>query len=211
MEILRRAVEVGRSVRSVRISSTHISEEGGERSETVEEEIRIGGDRYTRRADEAYLRESLEYGGRPYFRLPPAAEWKPAGDLGWSERESTKEADPSLWSELYGYDVGMFSSVERVGEEVLGDRRLIRVCGSLHAVVPPERRAKFSNHMRERLPDSVSMTTDVWVDAETYYIHRIETEKKLYRSGRQIASSRNTVELSAFNEPLELPGPLPQT
>ncbi len=212
-EIMQRASEAGESIRSVRTVQTEQDEFLGEASESEIEMILVDDDLYMKVTDEDGVSEILLYGARWYKRSSSSGPWNLDPDLegffaqlpGLEQRAEDVLLDPSF-------------ALTRLEDQVVDGRKLLRVRAETSSRVTdageilealPDTDAEIPPLPEELLPDEVSVTLDFWVGAEDFNIYRWKQEAALFRDGRLISSTRRTTEALDFNEPLTLPGPLP--
>lgn len=212
-QIMERARAAGESVHSVRVVQTEQSEFLGELSESAMEMILLDDDQYMKMTDEDGVSELLHYGGHWYTRSSSGAPWEPDTDLegvfaelpGLEQMAEEVLSDPSF-------------SLTRLDDEVIDDQEFFRVHAELasratdiHTIL--EDLAGGDGEIpplpEELLPDEVSVTLDFWIGADDLNVYRWESNTALYKDGNPISSGRRVAEASAFNEQLELPGPLP--
>jgi hypothetical protein len=209
-ELMERARQAGDSIHSVRIEWTDQSEFLGEQSESAIEMILVDDDQYMKMTDEDGVSELLHYGGRWYTRSSSGAPWEPDPDL-----EGVLAQLPGLAEEVLS-DPSF--SLTRLDDDVIDGQQVFRVHAELASRATDIRTiledlvgadGEIPPLPEELLPDEASVTGDFWIGADDLNIYRWTYDTVLYNEGNPISSSRRVAEASAFNEQLELPGPLP--
>ena len=212
-QIMEKANEAGESVESLRVVQTEESKFLGEESRSKTETILVGEDVYMKITDEDGASELLQYRGRTYTRASEGDPWVPDPDLEGvtaavsAAREFASEAliDPS------------FDLVRLPGETADG-QEYYRVSAGLATrlegdvvLEPFSDLIDISKRLPEQLiPDEAAVRLDFWIAVDDFNLHRWSLESTLYRDGEATFSSRRSAQASDFNEPLDLPGPLPQ-
>ena len=213
-EIMQRASEAGESVRSVRTVQTERDEFLGEASDSEIEMILVDDDIYMKVTDEDGVSEILHYGGHWYARSSSGAPWELDPGL-----ESVFAQLPGLKQRAEDVLLDPSFALTRLEDEVTDGRKLLRVRAETSSRITdarailealPDTDAEIPPLPEELLPDEASVTLDFWVGAEDFNIYRWIQEGALLRDGRLISSTRRTSEGLDFNEPLTLPGPLPE-
>jgi hypothetical protein len=212
-QIMERASAAGESVYSVRIVQTEQSTFLGESSESATETILVDDDLYMRVADEDGISELLHYGGHWYTRSSSGAPWEPDTYL-----ESMSAQLPGLGQTVEEVLSEPSFSLTRLDDEVIDSQQVHKVHAELASGATDFRSiledlvgadGEIPPLPEELLPDEVSVTLDFWIGADDLNLYRWESNTALYKDGNPISSGRRVAEASAFNEQLELPGPLP--
>jgi hypothetical protein len=204
-DILKRAVEVCRAVRSYRVVETQYQEAGANRGEEKEERIRVGGDEYGRRLEADDPGEWLEFRGNLYARAP-THEWEAMTLVAsTSVPVSGYAIDPATASA--GLDGGLFkvfdvANVERLSDEERGGRLFIRFEEVIEFPV------SFDGQSNEGF--STRITQCFWFGADDLLLHRHECVMQNFYRDQLTGRTRQIGEFSDFNA-AQLPGPLPES
>jgi hypothetical protein len=224
-DILRRAVEAGRSLTAIRIATSSAHYQDGELEEEAWLEIRVADDSYKRNLRTGD--EQLAYRGDRYARETDRASWRRLASVGFTLESAS--VDPWLASEVFGFAFSESQEFKRLPDETVDGRTLIHLATeSTHtipsldtdtlrekmaSIAPGRLPVGFDDQLQaqlSRIPDRFSGTAHIWVSSEDFFVHRLEEKGTLYRASEEVGWFRKTTEFSDFNWPLELPGPLPE-
>jgi hypothetical protein len=122
-EIVKRAAEACRAVRSYRVMETQFREAGANRSEEKEERIRVGSDEYRRRLEAGDPEEWLDFRGESYVR-GPNDDWEGMTLVASASVPITGYTADSSFASSEDLDGGLFriwdvAKIERLSDESL--------------------------------------------------------------------------------------------
>jgi hypothetical protein len=232
-EILRKVLDAGRAVETFRVVETDVDDKSGRRTQHTTERIQVGDDVYSKVTDTDVGPDQIEtlwLHGRVYHRGSPADEWRLSHGtyvtlMEWKDERDGVDLKRSqyLGGAMCFLDFNSAAGVERLEDDVVGGRRLIHLRANftqpLHPPDPESIRRELERVHPGKLPplpdalfhapDYASGTIDLWIGAEDFHLYRTEAVGASYLRDEKHSAFRRTAEFSDFNEPLELPGPLP--
>jgi hypothetical protein len=237
-EILKRAAEACRVVRSYRVVETDVQEHFTGRTEEVEERIQVGDDSYSRRigADgHSDPHEELTFRGETYWRESTGGWAKPIVVASRSlSAVTTWQGDDAETDDFQNrLDGGLFKvlnldNVKRLPDEEIEGRMLMRFHEESEIqgpeIDPEEWHREFRSSfprpevappmpdeaLRFLSPEQIKFIDDLWIGTDDLLLHRSESRAEFHNRGEVTARVHTTREYSQFNS-AELPGPLPES